>query len=339
MAQFRVEQVASPSAFLDDAAARGWDDSSMNFVLGMLADSYIPAKVAARQLTDAQRTAYAVYRGDELVLAISKVAGDFAWTLGTPRSADLSPEDLAAASAQLALAIVPGLEPAAMNGLFGQDALVDAFVDAWVSALRARGVSVSASGRLFDAKAAYATLATLPPASTPHPAYTIEPATAADVDALAPLFAEFSQLHHRPLSVDAARERVAGHVACGEAWVCRARADGALAAFCVTGRATRRTVAIRNVFVDHAHRRRGVASALTAGMLRFFLGAHPHGVDAPAAPEGGAKAEVCLNVGEDHVERIYARCGFRFGEDAETGKKEWFRVIIREFEVQGPGQS
>ena len=72
------------------------------------------------------------------------------------------------------------------------------------------------------------------------------------------------------------------------------------------------------------HRRKGVAEAMVTGITRWLLGAEPTGLGdvRPMRKEGWCAREVCLYVAEEHVARVYARCGYlvREGErDPESG--------------------
>ncbi|GJE89097.1 GNAT family N-acetyltransferase [Phanerochaete sordida] len=336
MAQFRVVQAADPRVFIEEAAKHGYDDCSLNTPLGVLADSFIEYQIQARHLSEESRKVFAVYRGDALVLVLSCVAGEPSVSLGSPRSAELTKEELDSAMSQLAPAVAATVDPQSLSSVWGDADVCSAFVDAWVAVFASRGIKASGPPPYFVATTSYATRATLP--TTPPPslgALRLAPATADDTDALAELLAAFSVLWNTPLTAETARPRIVAHIACGEAWVCRA-ADGAAVAFCIVGRATPRTIAIKNVYVAPEHRRKGIASALVSAMLRYFLGVPEHGVEGPLVPAKGVKKEVCLNVGEDHVERMYAKCGFLFGDAREPGfdKRPWFTVVGRDVKIE-----
>ena len=69
-----------------------------------------------------------------------------------------------------------------------------------------------------------------------------------------------------------------------------------------------------------------------------MLGAEPLGFEgAPAGgPVLGTKEQVCLNVAEDHVARLYRRCGFLLGDDDRdpvTGRMGWISSSVRTVEV------
>ena len=271
-------------------------------------------------------------------LVLVRISDDHAWRLGCPRGRELSAQDTVAAISQLADSLASAIEPQAFDYLMGSKSLVAIFIDAWIAAMAARGVSVEGpSGTISSFKQSFATLATLPPPPPSLTQYRLELATAEDVGALAHLFSAFTAVWpNGGFSVEDARPRMAAAVRFGEVWV--HRVNGEIAGFCTTGRATACTIAIRNLYVDPRHRRKGIAEALTMGMLRYYLGARPLGFE--GAPDGppakGVKQEVCLNVGEDFVERLYTKCGFLFGEDAKdpiTGKKAWIPLAICEVKI------
>lgn len=117
-----------------------------------------------------------------------------------------------------------------------------------------------------------------------------------------------------------------------------------LAGYLLLGRNTPRTLAIRNVFVAQAHRRRGLAEAMVHAVTRACLGAPPIAIDGDAddgrgvavdvsAPAWGTKDAVCLLVAEPEVARIYARCGFVVdleARDAETGRSLCYVQELRD---------
>ncbi|EKM52438.1 uncharacterized protein PHACADRAFT_30958 [Phanerochaete carnosa HHB-10118-sp] len=294
----------------------------MSFTLGTLTDSLGEKQIKAKELTDASRIVFAVYCGDALVLAL--------WfqTRGAKRAGHR--DGYLALVTVLASAIDPQVFS---QEVMGPEDLVDTLINAWTSEMAARGLRAEPLPVSFRSKTSFATLATLPSPLLTLSQYRIELATADDVEILARQFSAFTAAWGKRLSIDDARPRVTLSVDFGAVWVCRV--GGELAAFCVTRRATACTIALRNVYVDPQHRRKGIAAALTTGMLRYFLGAQPLGFegasnDPPAAP--GVKREVCLNVAEDFVENMYAKCGFLFGEDARDpimSKRPWIPLVVR----------
>ncbi|GJE89100.1 GNAT family N-acetyltransferase [Phanerochaete sordida] len=308
----------------------------MSYPLGLLADGF-GEKIDARwESNEASEKLFVAYRGDDLVLALACVDGEPSWSLGAPSSPELTTEDLAAVMSPFVALIATTGDPLSCGSLWGSRVLASAFFDAWLPLLASRGIKAHAAPPVFRAKNSYATRKTLP-TSTPtrHMPFAIVPAMQADTDALADLLREFSVVWGAQLSVDDARARMGAHIACGEAWFCRAP-DGAALAFCVVGRATPRTIAIKNMYVVPDHRRKGVASALVLGMCRYFLGVSDHGVEGPLVPLKGVKAQVCLNVAEDHVEELYTKCGFLFGDAREPGsdRQPWFLVVGQEVVVE-----
>lgn len=199
--------------------------------------------------------------------------------------------------------------------------------------MRSQGLRIEVLPPFFRAKVTYATLATIPPPPPRLSQYRIEPATARDVEPLAQLFVEFmSDTPVRKLPLDDARTKMALFVRLGQIWLCRV--DGEIAGYCATGRMTPRTGAIRNVYVSPKHRRKGIAEAFTRALTRYLLGAEPLGFEGapPGPPPQGIKHEIALNVAEDHVERLYKRCGFLLPEDdcdPATGRRGWFDSTYR----------
>lgn len=234
------------------------------------------------------------------------------------------------------ISLASTIDPQAFDYLMGPEDFVAIFIDTWIAAMTARDVRVEAlSETILNAKLSFATLATLPPLPPSLAQYRLELATVDDVDALTHLFFAFAAFWKNRISIEGARSRMAAAVCFGDAWV--HRVDGEIAAFCTVGRETARTIAIRNLYVDPKHRRKGIAEALTTGMLRYYLGAQPLGFE--GAPDGpppkGVKQEVCLNTGEDCVERLYTKCGFLFEGNARSlvTRKTWIPQTIRGVKV------
>ncbi|EKM55282.1 uncharacterized protein PHACADRAFT_208796 [Phanerochaete carnosa HHB-10118-sp] len=330
MANLRVVGFSNPYEFLE--AVKGNDDSFMNFPLGALMDSMDEQQIRVRNITEDSRTLVGVYDGDALVLALVKVVGDFAWVLGCPGDSEpVGPNAKTAIS--LLVSFLPSIiDPKLFDNLFGPESLVDAFIDAWVSGMTARGLRIEALPTFFRSKASFATLATLPLPSLVLSKYRIELASPDNVEILAHLYTGFSGSGPNAASIGEARVKMDMSIQLREIWVCREQ--GEIAGYIATGRTTFRTVAIRNLYVSPRHRRKGVAEAMTVAVMRYFLGAQPLGFG--GAPDGpptkGIKEEICLNVAEEHVQRLYKRCGFLLGEgsrDPTTGKKGWFASAFR----------
>ena len=205
-------------------------------------------------------------------LVLVRISDDHAWHLGRPWGRELSARDAVAAVSQLADSLASAIEPQAFDYLMGPEELVSIFIYVWITSMTARGVRVEALPEtIYSAKLSFATLATLPSPPPSLAQYRLELAAADDVEALAHLLSAFTAIWKNRVSVEGARARMAAAVRFGEAWV--HRVDGEIAAFCTVGRETVRTIAVRNLYVDPRHRRKGIAEALTMGMLRYYLGA------------------------------------------------------------------
>lgn len=224
------------------------------------------------------------------------------------------------------------IDPKSFDALFGPQHLVDAFIDAWASEMNATRLHIEALPPAFCSKVTYATLATIPAPSPALAKFQIGLATLADVDILTDFYIDFYTVISHVVTLDEARDTMTKSVQLGQIWVCRD--EGELAGYCAVARMTPRTSSIRNVYVSPKHRRKGVAEAMTRALTRYYLGAEPRGFE--GGPEGspphGVKDEISLNVAEEHVERLYKKCGFLLGEDAidpVTGKQGWFPSSCR----------
>ena len=103
----------------------------------------------------------------------------------------------------------------------------------------------------------------------------------------------------------------------------------------LSGRQTKLTVAVRNVFVAPEHRRKGIAEAMVQTVTRYCLGVPVEDVEGvpTGPPPFGVKDEVGLNVADFGAARIYKRAGYLLpdleggvptgGIDPETGRKGW----------------
>ncbi|KAI0703558.1 hypothetical protein BC835DRAFT_1262716 [Cytidiella melzeri] len=340
MSNFRLRTFSEPEQYAQ--ACIGFDDSFMNFPLGSLLDSMSPINTVdggdQLQTTVEQslRILLAVYKAEQLIVCLLRISDEFAWMLGTPRGVEeeLSAKDVAAVISLL----VPGIAAAAgtkgFDKVIGPRALVNSLIDGWVSYAAEHGQAVKALDPFFTSKVSYATRASLPP---PCPALShlkIEQLTKQeDAEALVSFMLDF--LTHGPQKPNEEQVRRQLQVAMylSHVWICRV--DGELAGYISVGRVTPRTVAIRNVYVAPSHRRKGIAEALTRAVSRLYLGVEPVGIEgAPLdGPADGVKDEVCLNVAEKDVERIYTRSGFLIDQqDPATGKQGWFHSSFRGIE-------
>ncbi|GAA5933541.1 hypothetical protein JCM1841_006346 [Sporobolomyces salmonicolor] len=160
----------------------------------------------------------------------------------------------------------------------------------------------------------------------------ISTASEAAVTALAHLTKGFfDDISSAPkLSVEQAKAFVRRTVPEGALWaysmppIGEPQGEAVPVAFINTGRPTLRTVAIRGVFVDPSHRRRGIAERSVAQVVRQHLSVRPlpYSLSAPPPPfdpatKWGGKAEVCLSV-EVHnmgARGVYKRVGFAESDD------------------------
>lgn len=257
------------------------------------------------------------------------------WMLGTPRDVDqqLSAEDVSAVAPLLVAGIAAAVAPKTFTKAIGPRDLVDALINHWVAYQNEHGVPVEGLSPFMTSTVAYATRLTLPPPSPATSRFRVELATADDLESLVPLNLAFIA-HALPgsESTDEARVRrmLRINIELERVWV--SRVDGQVVGFCLVGRVTPRTIAIRNVFVAASHRRQGIAEALTRAMTRFYLGVKPLGFEgAPLdEPMGGAKEEICLNVEDEVAERVYKRAGFLLdANEPGTGKRGWFPSAYR----------
>lgn len=272
-------------------------------------------------------------------ITFTKVDDDFAWAVSPPLGEeDANEEDISVALTTLASGVATTVDIHSVDRIVGPARLVEAFVTHWTRELEQRGLTVVIpSASSFDSRISYATLATIPPPSPAFSGYRVELAQQTDTNELSRLFIAFMG-RHSPIqsAIDRVRHEMEIWVQLGQMWVCRL--DDDIAGYVATGRITKRAVGIRSVFVSPSHRRKGVAEAMTRAVTRFMLGAEPLGFE--GAPVGGpvlgTKEQVCLNVAEDHVARLYRRCGFLLGDDDRdpvTGRMGWISSSVRTVEV------
>lgn len=337
MASLRVATFTDPREFVE--AVKDDDDCYWNFALGSLMDSLREEETKARdEITQYSRTIVCVFDGNALTLVLVQVPGNFAWSLACPSDRITSEADTRAATSLLAASLASIVDPRSLDKLFGPQFVVDIFLEEWIIYAQAHRIHIENCPIVFRSKASFATLSTLPPPPPILSKYKIELANSGDAEALAHLYVEFLRPTPAALSLDDAKKWMEGSIRLGQIWVCRVHDE--LAGYVATGRATPRTVAIRNVYVSPQHRRKGIAEAMTTATTRYLLGAQPLGFE--GAPEGppadGVKQEICLNVLEDFVERLYKTCGFLLGEndrDPVSGKKGWFATTLRTVQITG----
>ena len=267
------------------------------------------------------------------------------WTLSVPLAAEslLSSEAssgdvLASATTSLAQALSQHVsaDPSTIQTIIGPTDVVPNFIAAWVSLQQSHGTTVQFTPLGSMMTTSYATLASLAPLPTAVAKCTTALARAEDIDALAALRIAFQAeawVWTTPNTMEVERATLREPVAAALVWICRV--EGVPAGFIVVGRATPRTVAVRNVFVASEFRRKGVALAMTRAVTGYYLGEKQHGLE--GVPEGppsvGFKEQVCLNVANEGAKKMYRRVGYlipefegevvKGGVDSTTGQKSW----------------
>lgn len=235
-------------------------------------------------------------------------------------------------------------DPLVLAPILGPDNVVSAFTDAWVSLRRSRGSQTRFEPAAFASYVGYAKRASLSAAPyTPSP-HVVTPATPSDLEAIIHLRIAFeaeSWTWSEPHTPEEEHAILSGPVASGLVWICRVSGDSAPAGFVLVGRSTPRTIAIRNVYVVPAHRRKGVGEAMVRAVTRYYLGAGDYGsVGVPEGPPAvGIKEEVVLNVAKSNAAGLYRKVGFllpevdggvhKGGIDPETGRKGWIATVFQ----------
>ncbi|OBZ65793.1 hypothetical protein A0H81_14359 [Grifola frondosa] len=316
-------------AFLQ--ALKQYDDSFMNYCLGSLLDAVSQNRVDSNMMT-----LLSVYRGNELLIVLTKSPKDVSWIMSVPQSVEgtLDAQELAASAKLLSSAVFAVADPSSMDKVIGPRDAVNAFLEGWIALMEAKGVHLQLIDPWFVLRVSYANARTLPPPSSAFSKYTIIQASITDdVESLIPLYLDL--LSHGPNSgtEETARALFKSSIEARLTWICRV--DGVLAGYVLLGRVTPRTIAIRNVYVSPDRRRKGIAEAMVRAVTRYYLGVQPLAFEsAPSTPpEVGIKEEVCLNVADAGAERVYTRCGFLFhsptDEESVAGrdKKGWYTSI------------
>ncbi|KAI0647380.1 hypothetical protein C8Q79DRAFT_1009481 [Trametes meyenii] len=94
-----------------------------------------------------------------------------------------------------------------------------------------------------------------------------------DFEEFFPQWLAFADCTAGRLSLEVEENYLRQAITSGLAWTCwTCRTGGELVGFVVNGRATPRTVAIKNVYVPPEHRRKGYAEAMVRAMSRHYLG-------------------------------------------------------------------
>jgi len=219
---------------------------------------------------------------------------------------DVEEEEYKEATTLLASFVPKVVDPQTLDKVIGPTARVDMFIEAWVAYMGTRGVALKMIPPYFTSRLTYCTRETLPPPSPAFSEYRIDQAESKkDVEDLAHLYVEFARVGPNKATIEQARDVMRDAVAAKQIWLCRVGED--IAGYVFVGRKTPRTAAIKNVFVSERHRRKGIAEAMVRAVARYYLGAEPRGFDGgpQEGPPGGPKQEICLNVGNEDVRRLY----------------------------------
>ncbi|TCD70935.1 hypothetical protein EIP91_000841 [Steccherinum ochraceum] len=330
---FRAVHFEDPSAFIE--ATKEHDDSFMNFAIGALLDNLDPRQAASQaHWGGGLKTLMGVYRDHDLLVTVTKIAKDFSWIISAPRGAHLEDHEISLAIRPLVSLFSTKVDPKTFDKLLGPTKYVNAFLDAWVTHMHETGtLSLKLLDPYFLSKVCYAVRATLP---KPTPEFSIHKVSVAgdeDVESLASLYVEFTSTGPNAGTMEEGRAVMSTAVQFKSIWICRATLPNTestgdvVAGYVLMGRFTPRTVAIKNVFVSPAFRKRGIAETMVRAVTRYYLGATPLGFEgAPeGGPDGGIKEEVCLNVATPDAERLYLRTGFLVEkQDPATGKEGWY---------------
>ncbi|KAL6298426.1 hypothetical protein BKA93DRAFT_754169 [Sparassis latifolia] len=236
--------------------------------------------------------------------------------IGVPRTVDPSSDatGISAAADLLASHLFTTVDPMLVNKMNGRE-------DA--SSWRRKAYPGKFCHHSYNVRACYATRSTISPLPSNITDYDISLAAGQDhVESLIPLAVQFSvHVPHRS-TPESARIAMGRDVSDGKVWICRI--GGTLTAYVLLGRSTPRTIAIRNVYVLPEYRRRGIAEAMVTDVSRYYLCAQPSLTLKGAlatGPEGGLKEQICLNVADRAVERLYKRCGFMLRSDYDSSTR------------------
>ncbi|KAI0647393.1 hypothetical protein C8Q79DRAFT_1009495 [Trametes meyenii] len=323
-----------------------YDEGFMNFGVGTLYDILRVQDATPEEAALEPALIFGLYSGDDLCLFLIRSPSHSTWHLVYPQDAEhlMSSHFFDVAGNILARALFAMAGPEIVTAVWGRREAIDAFLTVWLSLSSAQGVHLRLLDPTMVSRASYATRDTVAPLPTTFPSIDIAQATDSDFDELFPQWLDFTTYAAGTRALDVEEAHIRGTLASGMAWTCRS--DGALAGFIVSGRATRRTITIRNVYVSPEHRRKGIAEAMVRAMSRHYLGVQPVGygvsIDPPAV---GVKEVVCINVIDPSAERIYRRAGFLFpeyepdgspfgGYDPMTGKKGWFHSALRKVQAE-----
>ncbi|KAJ8455174.1 hypothetical protein ONZ51_g12594 [Trametes cubensis] len=321
-------------------ATAPYDDGFMNFCVGALHD-HLRKSLEEEQFKNTEGYFFGVYRSDDLELILAlHAAYDPTWRLLCPHSRQdfLTSAFLELAAGLLVDNLLEYVKPQAVSPIFGHKAAVDAFAMALIARVTTQGIDLNME-RLVTTISSYATRDSIPPSLNTLSTHAIALATADDFEELVPLYLDFSTFvpGTRTREEDEARLRTV--IASQLTWVCRV--DGSIVAFVHLGRPSPKTIAVRNVYVLPAHRRKGIAEAIVGATTRYVLGVQPVGYEGAfvGPPAVGLKDFVYINAVDIAASRVYRRAGFLFPEqmadgeerggiDPTSGKKGWIYSVL-----------
>lgn len=134
----------------------------------------------------------------------------------------------------------------------------------------------------------------------------VRPATPADANAVAELFAAYCAFYHSPAKADDARAFIDARLAQGDSAILIAELDGAAAGFVQlypkwSSTTMRKDWILNDLFVHPDHRRKGIATALMNAAVDFCRG-----------PRGNGAASVSLKTQTGNVpaRALYERLGW-----------------------------
>ncbi|CCM04432.1 uncharacterized protein FIBRA_06611 [Fibroporia radiculosa] len=328
MSSLRLLHFENEADFIE--ALRPHDDHAMNFALGSLLDNLDRSQaVSQERWGDHSRVLLGIYMDNDLLVTLTKSAARIPWMLSAPSDVDpLKLKERIIETMELLVTFLPTVvDPNTVDKIVGLKDIVDAFIDAWIAFMASKHVALQSPTATFTVRACYATRSTIPQSQPTLFADNIGLVVDMDqAEHLIPLAMEFSKHGPNPTTSEGARHVMREAIQSKRLWVCRL--GEAIAGYALVGRITPRTVAIRNVFVLPDYRRRGIAEALVHATTAFYLNTDSAGDGVPDMP----KTQVCLQVADPAVERIYKRCGFLIDEDAKdpiTGKSGCFISVFR----------
>ncbi|CAL1705630.1 unnamed protein product [Somion occarium] len=315
MSDYQLVNFTNPDDFVE--ATKKYDDCWMNFAFGALMDSLDASQAEGqRRWGPQERTLVAVYKGDSLLVTLTKIAKDFSWVLSHPRDAIISEDEFPSIAQLLATSLPSILSPTTppsssdllkLDKVIGPESLVDTFLNTWVSHLPSLNPPIHLQlidPPYFQSRFSYATIETVPP---PSPAFSSEKydialaSTEEDALELASFYVEFKARGPLPATHEEGLAIMKDAIKGKRLWCCRLKDSlepsaifpehkdagitritasansSAIAGYVMVGRETPRTIAVRNVYVSPTFRRKGVAEALVRAVTRYYLDAQPLG--------------------------------------------------------------